>query len=234
MAAAKDDVIRHWWPTTQSLDLVEGPVSVVAKAVQAEFSRFMDGETIEAGWHQFQSLGEAFQSAPQFHNVPTVILALPTRSKWTVLWNNSFLCDGYDSLCWCLAINHGLTTVHWSAHDDGTTFQTGASFIHRRLRGEILEERGVANAREDKRWVFHVSGPPLPEERLDEYGAARKRDRLNEQNLLALLGRLGARPWSADFYALPEQACFSLIRTSPPSSLPTRTRQDVLRPLPRN
>jgi hypothetical protein len=36
-----------------------------------------------------------------------------------VLWNNSFLCDGYDSLCWCLTSHHDLTTIHW-AHA-GTT-----------------------------------------------------------------------------------------------------------------
>jgi hypothetical protein len=225
----KDDTIRRWWPTTQSLDLVEGQVHVVAKAVQAEFSRFLEGEHIEAGWRQFEHLDDAFRSVPLFDNVPTAILAIPTRSKWTVLWNNSFLCNGYDSLCSCLTTNHGLTTIHWSAHDDWTTFQSGASFNHRRLSGGTMEKRSVACVQQDKRWIFNATGRPLPEESVEEYGAKRKRDRLNERNLLALLERLEARPWSIDFYALPEQECFLLRRPSSPQTVQSRTVKEVLR-----
>jgi hypothetical protein len=125
---SKDATVRRWWPSTQSLDLVEGPVQRVAEALRVEFLRFAGAERVAAGWHRFDSLDAAFRSAPNFDNVVTFLLALPTRSKWTVLWNNSFLCDGYDSLCWCLTSHHDLTTIHWAAHDDWTTFQSGASF----------------------------------------------------------------------------------------------------------
>jgi hypothetical protein len=114
----KDAAVRRWWPSTQSLDLVEGPVQRVAEALRVEFLRFAGTERVAAGWHRFDSLDAAFRSASNFDNVVTFLLALPTRSKWTVLWNNSFLCDGYDSLCWCLTSHHDLTTIHWAAHDD--------------------------------------------------------------------------------------------------------------------
>src|SRR5215813_6159130 len=116
----KDLAIRRWWPSTQSLDLVEGSVQIVAEAARTEFARILGNERVEANWRRFQDLEAAFQSAPCFHNVPTVILVIPTRSRWTVLWNNSFLCDGYDSFCWCLTSRHRLTTLHWSAHDEWT------------------------------------------------------------------------------------------------------------------
>ena len=224
-----DPTLRKWWPTTQSMDLVEGPVSKVAAAVQAEFSRVLKGEKIAAGWFQYPDLDAALSSAPDFDNVPTFVLVLPTRSKWSVLWYNTFLCDGYSSLCWCLTSNHRLTTIHWSAHDDWTTFQSGARFNYRRHNGTEVIERSVQSAQEDKKWHFYAIGEPLEEEILSDYDIKRKRDRLNEQKLLSLLERFDARPWSTDFYAIPEQECFVVRRPNAPSTVSKRTRADVLR-----
>ena len=44
--------------------------------------------------------GQPVSTPSVFTNVSTCYLVLPTHSRWTVRWNNSFLCDGYDSLCW--------------------------------------------------------------------------------------------------------------------------------------
>lgn len=225
----RSESIRRWWPSTQSLDLVEGPVEAVAAAVDVEVRRFLTGETLITSWEVFPSLEAAFQAAPEFANVPTFYLVLPSRSRWTVLWNNSFLCDGYDSLCWCLTKNHGLTTVHWWAHDEWTTSQSGAGFHHRRSDGSTLVERSVYAAQEDKRWIFHESGEPLPEEDVVSYGAKRKRDRLNEALVAQLLVRLGASPWSEEFYALPEHRCFVLRRHQPPTTVIRRRASEVLR-----
>src|SRR5262249_12907394 len=127
----RTETIQEWWPATQSLDLVEGPVKEVAAAVHAEVRRFLQLEIVSSAWKTFSGLDAAFGSASEFANVPTLYLVLPTRSKWSALWNNSFLCDGYDSLCYCLTKNHGLRTLHWSAHDQSTSFQPGAQFTHR-------------------------------------------------------------------------------------------------------
>ncbi len=72
-----DPTIRKWWPTTQSLDLVEGSVREVGAAVHAELCRYVTGDRIVAGWFQFPDLNAAFSSAPDFENVPTHILVLP-------------------------------------------------------------------------------------------------------------------------------------------------------------
>jgi hypothetical protein len=225
----RSEAIDKWWPTTQALDLVEGSVEAVAAAVDAEVRRFLKGENAVSSWKACASVDHALEHAPEFANVPTFYLVLPTRSRWTVLWNNSFLCNGYDSLCWCLTKNHGLTTIHWAAHDECTTFQRGASFRHRHRDSTGVVERSVYVAQEDKRWHFHASGPPLPQEDVSTYAARRKRDRLNEAIVVQLLSRLGASPWSEDFYAFPEERCFVLQRPNSPGTVQRRSASEVLR-----
>ena len=51
--------------------------------------------------------------------------------------------------------------------------------------------------------------------------------RLDERRLIALLERLGARPWQEDFYALPGRF-FVLRRTAVPPAVIRRTRVEVL------
>jgi hypothetical protein len=227
MTLLRSKTIQEWWPTTQALDLVEGSVEVVAAAVQTEVARFTATETLQSSWESFASLSTAFEAAPEFANVPTFYLVLPTHSRWSVLWNNCFLCDGYDSLCHCLTTNHHLTTVHWSAHDEWTTFQSGALFHYRCVNGSAVTERIVQAAQTDNRWEFLRSGQPLPEEDTQRYTARRKRDRFNEDSVSQLLSRLGASPWLEAFYALPGR-CFVIRRTGAPSTILKRRREDVL------
>ena len=228
----RSESIQRWWPTTQSLDLVEGSVETVAAAVDVEVRRFvknLTSELVVSSWEAYPNLDAAFQAAPEFANVPTFYLILPSRSRWTVLWNNSALCDGYDSLCWCLTNNHGLTTIHWSAHDEWTTFQSGAGFTYRRLDGSTVVERSVQAAQTDSRWDFEEYGEPLFEEDLAAYQTKRKRDRLNESLLSQLLSRLGASPWSEEFYALPEQQCFVVQRPEAPATITRFRAEEVVR-----
>lgn len=86
--------VQRWWPLPESLDLVRAPIEVVASAVLAEVTRFVDGGQCSSAWVPFASLDQMFGSVAVFTNVPTVFFVLPTHSDWTVLWNNSFLCDG--------------------------------------------------------------------------------------------------------------------------------------------
>jgi hypothetical protein len=206
-----------------------GPVGGVAAAVEAEVERFVKGQSVTSRWMKVANLDAAFSIPPVFANVPTYYLVLPTHSRWTVLWNNSFLCDGYDALCWCLTEHHGLTTLHWYAHDEWTTMQSGAGFTHRRREGVRIVERSVYCAQEDKQWNFQTAGPPLPEEPMAQYSALRKRDRLDEASLLAFLRRLNADPWNDEFYAVPEREIFVLQRLEIPATITTRARDEVLR-----
>lgn len=228
MANLRSESIQKWWPTTQSLDLVEGTCEMVANAVDTEVSRFIGHENVSCSWEVFQSLDAAFGAATEFANVPTFFLVLPTHSKWTVLWNNSFLCDGYDSLCYCLTSNHALTTLHWSAHDEWTSMQSGASFCHRHLSGSNVVERSVHASQQDAKWLFFESGRALAEEELELYKLRRKRDRLNEERLSQFLARLGASPWSEQFYDM-SKPCFVIRRKTLPKAITTRRREDVLK-----
>lgn len=222
-------VFLEWWPTTQSLDLVEGSIENVAEAAYAVFSdiaKFV-GDEFSAVWQRFEQLDMAFSSVPYFDNVGSYLLVLPTRSKWSVMWNNNFLCNGNDRFCLALTSQHALTTIHWSSHDDRTTFQPGTMFHLRRKSVGGLLERRVQSAQTDRRWDFFEQGYPLPEEDLDGYQAKKKRDRINEQRIIELLARLGAFPWDEAFYALPEQRVFSLSRPLPKNAV-QRMRNEVL------
>lgn len=93
--ALRIDAIERWWPLTQSLDLVEATLAITAEAVRTEVTRFLEGETLAVRWAEFPAVDAALGAAPGFANVPTFYLVLPSRSRWTVLWNNCFLADGY-------------------------------------------------------------------------------------------------------------------------------------------
>ena len=222
-----ESILRGWWPTTQAIDLVRGPVERVADATETEFRRFAGDAPVATAWKEFADLNGVFSAAPHFANTVTFIAVLPTKSDWVALWNNSFLCDGYDSLCWCLTRNHGLTTVHWSAHDEPTTFQPGSQFTHRHWRGGQLDERSVACIREDRRWLFVETGEPLPEEETSAYSVRRKQDRLGERGIMGLLSRLGAAPWTEAFYSVPGRPVLLLSRELPPAAT-TRDRGTIL------
>lgn len=217
---SEQTVFDRWWPSTQSLDLIEGDTEEAAAAVAAEFREVArySGDDITTEWRTFADLDAAFDSVPYFDNVGSRMLLLPTRSRWVVLWTSSFLCAGFDQFIRSVTLDAGLTTIHWSAHDTTTTFQPGAMFHLRRMDGTALVERLVQAARTDRRWDFFERGEPLPEEDVDGYRARRKRDRLNERRVMELLDRLDARPWDEAWYALPEQPVFRLERPSPPTA----------------
>lgn len=42
----RSEPIERWWPTTQSLDLVEGDIEAVAGAVGAEVARILEDEPV--------------------------------------------------------------------------------------------------------------------------------------------------------------------------------------------
>jgi hypothetical protein len=194
------EFVQQWWPLPTSLDLVRGEPDMVASAVLTEVSAFMSGEQLSSEWIPFDSIAHIFESVEVFTNVPTVYFVLPTHSDWTVLWNNSFLCAGYDSLCWCLTNHHGMETFHWQSSNEDAVFQAGSLFTARRYLRGGLTERTVYCCKNDAHWEFHTSGEPLPEEDILRYRARRKRDRFDERGMMELLSKIGARPWEDSFY----------------------------------
>lgn len=223
----KSPIIERWWPLGQSLDLVEGPTEVCAEAMRSELTRYAKRDRLSASWVRFDSLEQVFASVDRFSNIGTQFFALPTRSRWTVLWNNSFLCDGYASLCANLTRVHGFTAIHWAAHDDATTFQPGAQFTRTIKRGDGVDVRNVYAGQEDSRWLFHQDGEPLPEEDTARYGERIKRKRMNEAVMMQFLDRLGARPWEDAFYDF-SAPCFRVVRVDVPKAVSFRSPAEVL------
>ena len=212
---SEDALLEAWWPVTRSLDLVQGPLEVVADAVSAEFQKFAGNSKVVGKWKNFDDLGAVFSSTPYLSNVVTFIAVLPTNSDWVALWCNSSLCDGYDALCWCLSHNHKLTTIHWSANDEEAIFQPGSSFTHRAWRDGEVKERSVACIREDRRWLSVETGERIPDEDPSASAPGRTRNYSGEKRLMALLARLGARPREASFYSVPGRPVFLLSRPLP-------------------
>jgi hypothetical protein len=223
-----DPTIRAWWPSTRSIDLVEAPIEVAASAVLQEFCRYSTDGVAQLEWHRVRSFHSALEQVEQFANIPTTVLVLPTHSQWSALWYNSFLCDGYDSLCSGLSTNHNLRTIHWASSDVWSVFQSGSTFHQRKPSCRGLAERHVQAAQSDKRWNFYAYGEPLPEEDTETYSAKRKRDRLNEASMTTLLQRLGADPWRESYYALP--GVIAAITRPIPEACVVRKPTEVLKP----
>lgn len=222
-----DKTLRAWWPTTRSMDLVEATIAHAADSVSATMSRIAESKPISKTWHSVADLNAAFELVEHFDNVASTIILLPTASKWTVMWNNSFLCDGFDMFCRYLTTHHHLTTLHWHASDQWTTFQSGSMFHYRMYSPSALVERRVQAAQSDNRWHLFEQGEPLAEEDIEGYKVRRKRDRLNEVRTMELLRRLGADPWNEAFYSLPGKVC--MISRPVPETALIRRREDVLK-----
>ncbi len=195
-----DRTIAHW-PFLMSLDLVRAPADDCAAAVNAEFSRFARGQAIQETTFTFGSLATLFSEPDAFFVSPTRIYVVPTRTDWTVLWNNSFHCSGYDSLCHCLTLNHGLETFHFKASDEDAFFLAGTLIRHRfPTGGEPLLRSIQASKGDSGRWVWYESGPIQAYEDARNYTARRKKDRLNEAIVADYLATLGCDPRQESVY----------------------------------
>lgn len=220
--------IQKWWPATQSLDLVQAPCTAVAKAIESRVHRFIKSDTrpFQSSWHQLASIDECFGLVAEFTNVPTIFLVIPTVSEWSILWNNSFLCNGYCTMCANLTKHDGFTTMHWHAHDQTTTFQTGAAFTWRQRIGTQVSARSVSVIKDDRNWHYSESGEALPEEDISLYSARLKKNRLNETIMHNLLARLNARPWDTSFYDFTQDV-FMLNRVGYPDTI-TKRKPDIV------
>jgi hypothetical protein len=217
MPYKKDPIFHVWWPLGQALELVRGPIERVAKALQ---SLLLDGECqYQFEWLHVPSLDALFRQTQRFANFPTIFYALPTHSAWTVLWNNYY--HGGCGDPYHLAKDSGLEGLAFSSSDVNSIQLAGTSFIHCRPTGPGEEpmRRSVYCCNQGSRWHFEQWGEPLPEEDLSRYQAKLKRNRLDEEGMMALLAKLGLRPWHEDFYDLARQKCFCATRLDYPGEV---------------
>lgn len=224
----KDEVFERWWPLPRSLDLVRAPFEQVAQMLEKELDRVVPDEPKEAAFIPAASLNAFFLATNELTNFPTALYALPTKTSWTVLWTNGFLCDGYDSLCYNLSRLYSIETLHWHASDTDGPFQAGSGFTHR--PGGVGDDgvRVVQCHRNDTKWRFLQRGTPLPSEPVAGYENRLKRERLNEHVMVTFLASLGAEPWREAFYDFPARPFFKVWRTSPPATITARPVSQVV------
>lgn len=224
--ALRSPTLQAVWPASQSMSLVEGSIEDAARALEAEARRILRRVPLSTRWRPFVGAGQAIGEVETYAMLPTEYLVLPTRTRWSILWCNDALCSGYVSLAYNLTRLHGLTTLSFTANDKdaGTQF-----FYWRKTPNGELVERSVQACREGRRWRYFASGPPLPEEDEAGYRAWRKRDRLDEARLEALMSRLGAWPWDEAHYDHRSDArYFQLTRDEVPPTVEFRSRREIL------
>ena len=227
----KDPVIQAWWPLARSLDLVRAPLAKVAEHLASEIVRTIG--PYKATWIEPRNLHDVFATVTTFTNFPTTFFALPARNGWTVLWNNSFQCDGYSSLAYNLTRLHCVDTLHFSSSDTDGPGLAGTTFAWHPASGGGEHTRTLYCASQGKRWTFHATGTPLPGEVLADYGKRLIRERMNERKMMALLATLGAEPWREAFYdfSVPAFRVDSLdVPPATKSRLPSEVVQSGSRP----
>jgi hypothetical protein len=209
MPSWKDGVFEKWWPLGQSFAFVHTGLENAAKAIQTDCERLRKhvGWGYRYNWIQISSFDELFSSVDEFKISASLHFAIATRSGWTVLWDNNHACTP-DSFAYGLTRFQALETLSFSSTDRNSTQLAGTHFTHRRLiRPDEMVERDVYCCNQSKRWHFEQHGTPLPEEDLHRYEAKQKRDRLNEEGMMAILERIGIHPWRESTYDF-SQKCF--------------------------
>ena len=135
--------IKELFPLTQSFGLVLGNTTEVANAIFKEIKKYTKNEIgIELKYLTLKNIDEAIYNN-KFTVTPTKVITFPTKTKWIIVWNNSFLCNGWDSLFINLTNFYNYNTFYFCSHDTITTKLPGTYFYYKYRKNEILKERYV-------------------------------------------------------------------------------------------
>jgi hypothetical protein len=216
MSAVKDQVFEDWRPLGQSLTLVRAPISRVALAFEQEgvrLSEYICGGADRFAWVRHASIADLFQSVKKFTVSPTVHYAIPTKTDWTVVWDNGSACDGHSSFAHCLTRFYKLETISFRSSDRDSIMRAGSHFTHGKAgAGAEPVERHVYCCNVGARWEFRERGERLPEEDAGCYSRKRKRERLDEEGMMELLVRFGIHPWREATYDF-QARCFRMLHS---------------------
>jgi hypothetical protein len=192
--------VEIWYPLGCSLDLVEGEPKSVAQTILKEVSRFNHGEKYEINEFKINILDDVFKKETEFGVSPFNFYVIPTKTKWSILWNNDLRCEGYDSLCSCLTKFFGFTTISWYSNEPFDKEHPANLFTYRMKKQEALEERVIYTIFDGKEWTFFQQGKMLPFEDNSWFKCRKKKDRFNQEKLFFILNKLNAQPWDYNFY----------------------------------
>ena len=223
----KEKIFNNWFPLTISFDLIEGNVNDISDSIIKELNRIVPNESIIQEFKKYDSINDLFYSLNILTNIPTKFYLIPTKSKWAVLWNNSFLCSGYDSLMYMLSNKYNLKTIHCYLSEKQGIFSEGYNFTYREKKNNELKERYIYCAKEGSIWKFFQKGEPLKNENVDLYTNRIKKKRLNENIMIDLLIKLGANPWSESFYDYSKKICL-IERTKYPNTISKKKIKEIV------
>jgi hypothetical protein len=230
MNAVKDQVFEDSWPLGQSLTLVRATTSRVALAFEQEAERLREyicGGADHFVWVRHSSIADLFQSVKKFTNSPTIHYAIPTKTDWTVVWDNGSACDGHSSFAHCLTRFYNLETISFSSTDRDSIMLAGTQFTHSKAgSGAAPVKRHVYCCSVGNRWEFRESGESLPEEDAARYNRRRKRERLDEEGMMELLVRFGIHPWREATYNF-QARCFRMLHSKLFESSETITFEQI-------
>jgi hypothetical protein len=230
MSAAKDQVFDEWWPLGQSFTLVRAPINRVALAFEQEgarLSEYICGGADHFVWVPHSSITDLFQSVKKFTISPTIQYAIPTKTGWTVVWDNCSNCEGHSSFAHCLTRFYNLETIWFRSTDRDSIMLAGTHFTHSKAgAGAEPVKRHVYCCSVGNRWVFQESGERLPEEDAARYSRRQKRERLDEEGMMELLVRFGIHPWRETAYNF-QTRCFRGIHSKLFESSETITFEQI-------
>ncbi|MCL2147741.1 MAG: hypothetical protein FWH47_00135 [Methanomassiliicoccaceae archaeon] len=209
---------KELFPLTQSFGLVLGDATEVADAIFNEMRKYTKDENgIELDRPILGNFDDAIYNN-KFTVPITRVIAFPTRTEWTIIWNNSFLCDGWDSLCYNLTRSCNYDTFHFCSHDAITTMLPGSYFYYRWVENEVLKERYAWACKNDSgRWEFIEKGETRYFETVEDYEDRMIKNRLNEDKMEKIFDKMGINPWERTSYRYNEPY-FQITRTKYPET----------------
>jgi len=195
---------REYWPFYLSFDLVMSTQKKAFKACFSELSRSYN-KKIKSKSISVSSINEVFQNPPGYTTYPSHTYVISTHTKWTILWCNTFHCNGFDTLGWNVTKHHGIPTIHYEASDSDAFYQAGSKWYHRTGKSTT---RVLSAIKEDKKWIWFADGPLQSYEDSDNYEQRMIKKRLNENIVNDYLNIIGFNPntdpfnFSQDVYVI--------------------------------
>ena len=187
----QDMNIKELFPLTQSFGLVLGNTTEVANAIFEEIKKYTKNEIgIELKHLTLKNIDKTIYNN-KFTVTPTKVIAFPTKTKWTIIWNNSFLCNGWDSLFINLTNFYDYDIFYFCSHDKVTTTLPGTYFYYKYRENEILKERYVWACKNDNnKWEFLEKGETCYFETIEDYKDKIIKNRLNENKMEKIFNKM--------------------------------------------
>jgi hypothetical protein len=210
---------KELWPLTQSFELVNGNTKDVSKAIFKEILRYTKNEDgIILNKNNLINISDIFLNNV-FTNYPTKILILPTITEWVIIWSNSFVCDGFDTLCYNLTNLYKFDTLHFNSHDTATTLLPGTVFHYRYYKNDEIKERYVQTCVNDYgKWEFFQKGEKCNFEDDSYYKNRYIKNKLNEKIIRMIFNNIGVNPWDEKTYKYKD-IYYEIVRTKYPDTI---------------